>query len=158
MVNYIRFANRSLEKVIFWLTAFSTSIFTLFVILSVVTRYLTKTPILSSIEISRLFFVWACFLAATLAYRRNVHIAISFIMDKLPTKLSRAIDIFINSLIVVFFGFIFTESINVVKLLWHTHLPLSGLSQAWLYLPVPFIAIVIILFTIEKSIDALTKN
>jgi TRAP-type transport system small permease protein len=150
-MNVFKQINLLIERTIFWMTACSTLIFVVFVLLSVITRYLTKTPILGSIEMSRLFFVWACFLAASLGYRRNIHIAITFIVDKLPQQWIRIIDIFIHSITVVFFAVIFKESLVVVKLLWFTHLPLSGLSQSWLYLPVPFLSLVIILFAIEKA-------
>jgi TRAP-type transport system small permease protein len=76
--------NKRSETVLYWSTALATTGFIVFVLVGVITRYLTKTPILSFVELSRLFFVWACFLAAILAYRRKAHIAITFITDKLP--------------------------------------------------------------------------
>jgi TRAP-type transport system small permease protein len=158
MKRFLLSTNTYIERSIYWLTAGSTLIFVVFVLLSVITRYLTKTPILSSIEISRLFFVWACFLAATLGYRRNVHIAISFIVDKFPLKISAVIDFCIHALTIMFFLLMLKESIDVVRLLWFTHLPLSGLSQSWLYLPVPFISVVIIFFALEKIVISLSKT
>lgn len=158
MKRFLLSTNTYIERSIYWLTAGSTLIFVVFVLLSVITRYLTKTPILSSIEISRLFFVWACFLAATLGYRRNVHIAISFIVDKFPLKISAGIDFFIHLLTILFFLLILKESVDVVRLLWFTHLPLSGLSQSWLYLPVPFVSVVIIFFALEKIVLSLSKT
>lgn len=145
--------NYLLERILYWMTALSTMVFVVFVLLSVITRYITRTPVLSSIEVSRLFFVWACFLAATLAYRRNFHISISFIMDRFSMRIRSMIEIGIQAMTVLFFIMILSESIQVVKLLWFTHLPLSGLSQSWLYLPVPFISVVFILFSAEKIME-----
>lgn len=155
MIRQLENINRHTERSLYWLTAVSTMIFILFVLLGVISRYLTKAPILSSIEVSRLFFVWACFLAATLAYRRNAHIAISFLTDKLPLKAARWLEVSIQILIIVFFVVIGLESVEVVRLLWFTHLPVSGISQSWLYLPVPFTALVIILFSFEKMFSLL---
>jgi TRAP-type transport system small permease protein len=145
--------NQTLEKIIYWMTAGSTIIFISFVLLSVITRYLTKAPILSSIEISRLFFVWACFLAATLAYRRNAHIAISFIVDMFSKKWIKVVDVVLLLLTITFFITILYQSLQVVRLLWFTHLPVSGISQSWFYVPVPFISVVIIFFALEKIIE-----
>lgn len=145
--------NYLLERILYWMTALSTMVFVVFVLLSVITRYITRTPVLSSIEVSRLFFVWACFLAATLAYRRNFHISISFIMDRFSMRIRSMIEIGIQAMTVLFFIMILSESIQVVRLLWFTHLPLSGLSQSWLYLPVPFISVVFILFSAEKIME-----
>ncbi len=157
MLNNLSTINKYTERFVYWLTAVSTFIFILFVLLGVITRYLTKAPILSSIEISRLFFVWACFLAATLAYRRNAHIAISFIVDRFNLQWTKVIDFSVNFLTILFFIFIVKESALVVKLLWYTHLPVSNISQSWLYLPVPFISLVIILFALEKLLISLQK-
>jgi TRAP-type C4-dicarboxylate transport system permease small subunit len=145
--------NNLLERILYWLTAMSTMVFVVFVLLSVITRYITRTPVLSSIEVSRLFFVWACFLAATLAYRRNFHISISFLVDRFSARARSLIETGIQALTVIFFLVIFSESVQVVKLLWYTHLPLSGLSQSWLYMPVPFISVVLIFFAAEKFME-----
>jgi TRAP-type transport system small permease protein len=149
--------NKQSEILLYWLTAIATFGFILFVLLGVITRFLTKTPILSAIELSRLFFVWACFLAATLAYRRNAHIAISFITDKFPDGLRHWSDFVVQTFTLIFFLVVLYESIRVVVLLWLTHLPVSGISQSWLYLPVPVTSVVIILFTAENLSNSLTQ-
>jgi TRAP-type transport system small permease protein len=145
--------NKRSETVLYWSTALATTGFIVFVLVGVITRYLTKTPILSSVELSRLFFVWACFLAATLAYRRRAHIAITFITDKLPAKVDHWIGIVVLGLTIIFFSAVTWESIRVVALLWHTHLPVSGISQSWFYVPVPVASLVIILFSLEELVQ-----
>jgi len=149
--------NKQSEVVLYWLTAATTLGFILFVLLGVITRYLTRAPILSTIELSRLFFVWSCFLAATLAYRRQAHIAISFITDKFPASLRFWSEFAVQSFTILFFLVILFESIRVVVLLWFTHLPVSGISQSWLYMPVPLASLVIILFTAESIINGFTR-
>jgi TRAP-type transport system small permease protein len=153
MAKRLSYFNLKVEQVIYWLTALSTFIFIFFVLMAVVTRYLIQTPLLSSIEYSRLFFVWACFLSATLALRKNAHIAISFIVDRLPVGWQKGIDFIVQLLIILFFGAILIVSLRVVIVLWHTHFPVSGISQSWLFLPVPVTSLIIMLFSLEKLLN-----
>jgi C4-dicarboxylate transporter, DctQ subunit len=147
------FINKHVERAVYWLTALSTFLFILFVILGVVTRYLTKTPLFASIELSRLFFVWACFFAASLCYQRNAHIAISFLVDRLPWRLEKGISLAIQFITIAFFIVIFKESLQVVFLLRNTHLPLTGLSQSWFYMPLPVASLLFSLFAAEQSVE-----
>jgi TRAP-type C4-dicarboxylate transport system permease small subunit len=144
------FINKFVERLVFWLTAISTFLFILFVVLGVITRYLTRTPLFASIELSRLFFVWACFFAATLCYRRNAHIAISFLVDMLPWRLERAVSLLVQFITILFFIVILKESLLVVQLLWNTNLPLTGISQSWLYIPLPVVSVLFLLFSAEQ--------
>jgi TRAP-type C4-dicarboxylate transport system permease small subunit len=63
----------------------------------------------------------------------------------------------VQTFTLIFFLVVLYESIRVVVLLWLTHLPVSGISQSWLYLPVPVTSMVIILFTAENLSNSLTQ-
>jgi TRAP-type C4-dicarboxylate transport system permease small subunit len=150
LYRHLLYINKIVERLVFWLTAISTFLFILFVVLGVITRYLTRTPLFASIELSRLFFVWACFFAATLCYRRNAHIAISFLVDMLPWRLERAVSLLVQFITILFFIVILKESLLVVQLLWNTNLPLTGISQSWLYIPLPVVSVLFLLFSAEQ--------
>ncbi len=60
---------------------------------SVFMRYFIQSPIRWTEEISLGLFVWAIFLGCSVAIRKNMHIAISFLVDFFPKKVQRVVDI-----------------------------------------------------------------
>ncbi len=141
--------NRFFDKLLYVGTAISSISFFVIVIIAVASRYVFKSPILASIEISRLLFVWSCFLAAALTYRRGAHVSITYIFDKFPKRLQRGITVLLHVLILVFMAIVFYQSIIVTRLLWPSRLPMLQISQSWFYIPVPIIAMIIISYTLE---------
>jgi len=141
--------NRFLERLLHCGTAVSSILFFIVVLVAVLTRYILRTPILASIELSRLFFVWSCFLAAALTYRRRAHIGITLLFGKLPIALRRFFALFIHLAIMLFLAMILVQSVLVNRLLWPTDLPMLGISQAYFYLPLPIVSLFMIAFTVE---------
>lgn len=141
----IKFANRFL----FWSTSLATALFFLLIMLNVFTRFALKSPILGSVELSRLFFVWACFLGAAICYYRNAHVVITFFVNYFTEKANNLLNIVIYILSLVFFLLVGFESIRLVSLLWETSLPITKISQSWLYVPVPMSMFFLILFTVH---------
>jgi len=119
------------------------------VTLAVLTRYVFKVPILGSVELSRLLFIWACFLAAALCYYQKSHIAITFIADRLPAKAQRVLHTFLHGLSILFFGTLFYASLEVMRALWVSDLPMLGISQGWLYVPLPLMSLIMLLYALE---------
>jgi TRAP-type C4-dicarboxylate transport system permease small subunit len=134
---------------LYWATAFTAILFFLMVCINVFTRYILKTPFIASIELSRIFFVWSCFLAAAITYYKKGHIVISFMYDKLPDKSKVLLSITVNLLSILFFMLIFIWSTEVVVLIWNTEFPILGISQSWLYIPVPIASLVMFMFSLE---------
>jgi TRAP-type C4-dicarboxylate transport system permease small subunit len=126
------------------------------VCLNVFTRYVLKTPILVSIELSRIFFIWSCFFAAGITFYQKGHIVISFISDLIPTRPRKWIGFLIEVLTVVFFAGLFVWSVEVVFRIWNSEFPILGISQSWLYAPLSIISAIMLLFSIER-ISALLK-
>ena len=150
MLFYLKRLNASVERTMYWMTVSATLLFIVFVLLGVISRYLTRSPILGSIEMSRLFFVWACFLAASLGYRKQAHISLSFLTGLLPDKIRKALDLGIDLLCLIFFMMILSGSLRVTGLLWATQLPASGYSQGWFYVPVVIASVTMALFAAEQ--------
>ena len=142
--------NKYIFNSAYWLTAFFAFLFFIMVCLNVFTRYVLKSPILASIELSRIFFVWACFFAAGITFHRRGHIAISFITDLMPVVLQRWIGLIIESLTLVFIAGILIWSAEVVIRIWHSEFPILGISQSWLYVPLTIVSSFMLFSSLEK--------
>jgi TRAP-type C4-dicarboxylate transport system permease small subunit len=128
------------------------------VCLNVFTRYVLKAPIIASIELSRILFVWSCFLAAGITYYKKGHIVISFLFEKFSVYGKKVIRISIYILSMLFFGLLTVWSIQVVHLIWNTEFPILGISQSWLYLPLPLSSLIMLFFSIEFLIESIRNE
>jgi len=154
---FIKSINNSIEKLLYWLTAITAFFFFFMVIAGVGSRYIFLTPIAWSIEVSRLLFIWSCFLAAALTYRKKSHISISFLTDKFSKKNQYFAEIIRQLLSIVFMLLIFSAALQTIESLWFSTLPVLQISQGWLYIPVVVTAMSIVLFTFEELVESITK-
>ena len=106
---------------------------------NVFARYILKIGLTWAEEFSLLLFVWVVFLGAYLAMRKKAHLALTFIIKRLPPRaftISRYIILVLVTLFVlaVFIGgFEFVR--RVVSLDQRT--PLLRISAAWAYASIP---------------------
>ena len=156
--DFLERTSGGLDRLVCGATVLSTASFTLLIFISVLSRYVFNFSILFSQEVSKLLFIWACFLAATVAYRRKAHIRFEFI-DRLLHRRNRLIsDVLVHSTSLVFFLCILVESVSYFRQIWETYFPLIGISQGWLYVSVTVAALVLIvhnLWFLAESITAL---
>jgi TRAP-type C4-dicarboxylate transport system permease small subunit len=143
-----------------WLTAILTASFTLIVFISVLSRYVFDFSILASVELSKLLFVWSCFLAATIAYKKQVHIRFEFASTLLGKTGVKITDVAIHIFTLLFFIAIFVKSLSFIKSIWRTYFPIMGISQGWLYVAVAASSIIFILHNLvllAKSVHQFSR-
>jgi len=111
--------------------------FIIVVFFGVLTRYVFRAPIITSVELARLGFVWSCFLGAALGVKRQKHVQFVFLVEKVGRAGQRLIRTAVSVLSSGFFLFLVIKGIEMVRAVQGTYFPALGLSQVWLYLPVP---------------------
>ncbi len=126
-------ANALVEPAIAVLTGTMTAL----LVLSVFTRFVVHISIVETVEIIRISFVWAVFLAASAVAKRRQHVRVTFLADALPAAgrlaVHRGVDIIILGfgVAMVWFGAQMTLRMTA------TYLPTLQISQAWLYGALP---------------------
>jgi TRAP-type C4-dicarboxylate transport system permease small subunit len=154
----MRKLNKLFDTSLYWSTAVFAMLFFGIVVVSIITRYLLRTPILASIELSRLFFVWSAFLAAAITYRQKAHVGLTFLYEKFSEKVQLAVSLLMYLSILAFLAVVLYQSLVVIQLLWQTDLPMLDISQSWLYIPLPIISICMISYTLEFIADLFQKQ
>jgi TRAP-type transport system small permease protein len=94
-------------------------------------------PIVWSVDIAQLLFVWVCFLGANQALRRGEHIGVDFVVRYLPKRIQKAINAFHHFLIMLFLGTIVWFGIDLTKLNVERRFSDTDLSYAWVTAAVP---------------------
>ncbi|WP_413377439.1 TRAP transporter small permease [Alkalihalobacillus sp. 1P02AB] len=138
-----------------WLSYITIIIFTsllLVVVLQIICRYLPYNPIWTE-ELSRYLFVYSITVAAPLAIRKNEFIRVDMLIMLLPEKGRRNYEIFISSIIFLFGIVLFIEGLNFYKLGLDFISPTLGMQMSYVYVAVPILAVLIMVYSIIYIID-----
>lgn len=112
------------------------ALMTLLVTAQVVTRYAFNSSIDSADELSRLFFIWAIFLAIPHGVRYGAHVGIDLMVSKLGAK-NRAIVFSIVSGLGVFLMAVVMYAATIATIdKWPELMPTINFTAAVYYIPV----------------------
>lgn len=150
-----------IHRIVEYIIIIFTAGMVLLVSCNVFARYCLKISLVWAEELSMVFFVWVVFLGAYYALTTKSHLALSFVIKRLPRKI-RVIDKYVVLFLVLFFltalcfgGIQFIK--NVIVLGQRT--PLLKISAAWSYACVPvsallmFFEILMVLSNNEAIVD-----
>ena len=96
----------------------------------VIWRYVFHAPFTWLEEVQTSCMVWITFAAAGAAFRSGNHVAIEMIVDLMPEKVQKVMEIMIAVIVVVILGFLFVQTIPYLKLFLE-----SGRSTSMLHIP-----------------------
>jgi TRAP-type C4-dicarboxylate transport system permease small subunit len=117
----------------------------LIVFFEVLMRYVFRAPLVTSVELARLGFVWSCFLGAALGVKRGAHIRFVFFLEKCGSLGGALLRLGVSLLCSAFFGFLVLKGVEMTQRVYDTFFPALGFSQLWLYLPLPVSAAVMLI-------------
>ncbi|MDG6881331.1 Neu5Ac permease [Phocoenobacter uteri] len=118
---------------------------------------LVNTPIVGTEELSRLIFVYASLLGISIGVKQQQHIFIDFITNFMSEKVRKItytatqLIIWICLILFIKFGFyVFNDAFFTLDDL--------GISEKWLYAPLPFLSILILIRFIETQYQNVKYN
>ena len=98
--------------------------------LGAIWRYVFKAPFTWLEEVQMAAMVWIVFAGAGAAFRTGNHVAIEMIVDLMPAKLQKFMDIIISVVVVVVIGYLFVQSLGFIQMFVK-----SGRSTSMLNIP-----------------------
>ena len=96
--------------------------------MGVIWRYLFKAPFTWLEEVQLACMVWIVFAAAGAAFRTGNHVAIEMIVDMMPPKIQKVMEVVISVVAVI--GYLFKQSIGFIQMFLR-----SGRSTSMLKIP-----------------------
>lgn len=139
---------------------FVSSIMLIFLIVltfaGVIARRVFNSPFTWMEEVQLACMVWIVFAGGSVAFRTGSHVAIEFIVDKMPEKAQKIINILIDIIVVSILLFLFYQSIGYIKLFMFTHRATSilGIPYSAIYMIAPISYILMIInFFYQKNMD-----
>lgn len=125
-----------LGKIEFVVGAILLAIITVLVFIAAIMRFFGH-PLIWSVDLAQLLFIWLCFIGATRAMRERVHLGVDYLVRLFPFGPRRLIE---TALALIFIGFLILlakEGYALTMLNWQRIFGDSGLSYAWVTIAVP---------------------
>jgi TRAP-type C4-dicarboxylate transport system permease small subunit len=126
-------ANRATE----WLLVPIVGFFTLLLVVSVFSRYVFQLPIVTSIELTRLAFVWGCFMGAAVGLKRGAHVRVVAFVSLLPAWFRPVTALIVHGGFLLFSLLMVWHGWGLTSRMFSTTFPTLGISQGWMYLALP---------------------
>lgn len=100
----------------------------------VIMRYVFNNSLSWSEELGKFLFVWISWLGISIGHKRNEHIKITLVVDKLPRKLKIAFEAVSELILIIVCGI--TMYYGVIMIGIQKNIPYAGIkiSTAWGYL------------------------
>ncbi len=94
-------------------------------------------PLIWSIDVAQLLFIWVCFLGANRAMRLKAHIGVDLFVRKLPRTPRWLVEIALALLSLAFLIALAVSGYRLTMLNWQRVYGDSGISYAWVTAAVP---------------------
>lgn len=155
--NFTQGLSNKCDQVIQWVVVPAMAFYTLLIFVGVLSRFVFKIPIMEAVELSRLGFVWACLLGASVAYKRMAHINFTVISSRLPSKASKILSLTINVISLVFMIWVLYYSVIITTKVWPSKLSATGLSNGLMYISLPITMIAMIIHCINYIVQDFSR-
>lgn len=113
--------------------------------LQVFCRYVFNSPLSWPEELAKLAFVWGAFFGATVGVRRKAHIAIEALLLVVPTRVRLAFGLLVQVGVLAVLAVLVWSGAQMVRMASTSILPAINVPVAYLYLPVPLCALLMML-------------
>lgn len=102
-----------------------------------VARYL-GSPIIWSVEIAQLLFVWECMLAADLALQHNRHFGLAIVLDTVPSRVRRVLEVLNHIVLILLLGFLFIYAVENTILMHASFVGATQMHGSLIHAAMPF--------------------
>ncbi len=107
------------------------------VMAGVITRYILKSPLFWTDELSRYLMIYMVFLGSTLSFREGKHPSLTFIVDSMSAKTHRVWDSIIDLFLIAVLVMITAGSFDMMFSGPVGYTPSLRIKFSWVYLAIP---------------------
>ncbi len=115
-------------------------------------------PLIWSVDLAQLLFIWLCFLGANRALRRRVHLGIDFLIQTHGHRRRLALDLVFGALVVVFLGMLAVEGVKLTLLNTERLFGDSGIPYAFVTIAVPVGCVFLAFTVIANALEAIRRR
>jgi TRAP-type C4-dicarboxylate transport system permease small subunit len=115
-------------------------------------------PLIWSVDLAQLLFVWLCFLGANRAMRVKAHIGVDYFVRKAPFSARRWIELGLGLLALAFLIALAVAGYRLTLLNWQRVYGDSGISYAWVTGAVPVGCLLLAVTLVANLVAALRRG
>jgi TRAP-type C4-dicarboxylate transport system permease small subunit len=115
------------------------------VFVEVLFRYALVLPLFWTEEFARYCLIWSSLLGATVALKRGEHIAVTFLVDRIPGGMALQAALLVSAFIALFLIIILWGGVHLVILTRHQLSPAMRIPMAWPYLAIPISSLIMLI-------------
>lgn len=130
--------------------AVTTLLMWLLTLMQVISRYIIKSPVGSTLEILGITFLASTFIGAFAVHIEEGHLGFDFVYSRLNTKNKERMDFIVNIVILIFLIIMVISGVIGVNNGWVSKMPLTGLPISFKYVFLPISFLLMIIYTISN--------
>ena len=115
------------------------------VFVEVLFRYALMLPLFWTEEFARYCLVWSSLLGAGVALKRGEHIAVTFLVDRIPGGMRPQAALLVSTFVALFLMAILWGGVHLVLLTRHQLSPAMRIPMAWPYLAIPISSLIMLI-------------
>ena len=115
-------------------------------------------PIIWSVDLAQLLFIWLCFVGATRAMRERAHLGVDFVVRNFGYRLRLTIELALAVLFIAFMAVLAVEGYKLTMLNRERLFGDSGLSYAYVTIAVPVGCVFLTLAILANAKEALARG
>jgi TRAP-type C4-dicarboxylate transport system permease small subunit len=115
------------------------------VFVEVLFRYALMLPLFWTEEFARYCLVWSSLLGAGVALKRGEHIAVTFLVDRIPGGMRPQAALLVSIFVALFLIAILWGGVHLVLLTRHQLSPAMRIPMAWPYLAIPISSLIMLI-------------
>jgi TRAP-type C4-dicarboxylate transport system permease small subunit len=108
-------------------------------------------------ELTRFMLVGASLLGAAIAFKRGSHIAVTFLVLKLPSAIRKLVALIVQLIGIGFFFIVAYYGAILMRSESYQTTPAMGISMTWVYLMYPLIGGIILIHLISGLMDIMRR-
>lgn len=141
-----------LNRIIENLCAVFAIVMTGLVLYQVLARNVLHVSLAEVEEISRYCMVWLGLLGATIGYRTKSHVAVTFLVDKLPSSARKGVEVLINLLVIAFCLILTVYGWEMISRTIQKSTSMPWLPIKYVMAVVPLSGVISILYSLENIV------
>lgn len=115
-------------------------------------------PVIWSVDMAQLLFIWLCFFGAVRALREKGHLGIDLLVRYLPFKLRFWLEMALSVLMLVFLGLLTYEGVRLALSNTQRQFGDSGISYAWVTMAVPVGCLMLAIGLVYNMVSAMRRR
>lgn len=116
----------------------------------VVTRFITRSPLVWTEEVSRMTFIWVALLGSTVAVKHKEHLALDILTGKVPLRVSAVIWVLVHMMMITVALIFIVGGWDFLGRNATRTSDTAGIPMTWLYIAGPLTGVLMLFYLIEQ--------